>query len=72
MPETKYIFLLYLGYRHAVVINWTLKDAKMQACIRDSNLDWMNAKYSIICNVRHTKTSMVLAMDGKETNDIPS
>ncbi len=62
--ENKLIVWLRLGRRHAVVIDWNVEEARSRAWLHDPKSDWEAAEALVICHVRRTRTSMVLAMDG--------
>ena len=70
--KTKIIFWLVLdlpegGCHCAVVIESTGEAAKQRANMMDKHLhlrDWRQASVSVQARVPHTRTPMVLAMDG--------
>ena len=68
--KTKFIFWLVLdlpegGYYGAVVIESNGEDAKRRASMMDKHRrDWRQASVSVQARVSHTRTPMVLAMDG--------
>ena len=62
----KYLFQLYnKDHRRAIVVDWSIEDAKLRCRIDDPQGGWDDAAYRIVVGVRSTMTNLVLCMEMK-------
>lgn len=66
LPRQKYLFQLHnKDRRRAVIIDWSIEDAKLRCRLNDPQGGWDDASYRIIVGVRRTMTNLVLCMEMK-------
>ena len=65
-PDFKYIFQLKLDDgRSAVIVDWTLEDARLRAYLDDAKSDWKHADALILARIGRTRTNRTVAIETK-------